>query len=126
MSGHGEKRSRQTEAAITALLTCPTIESAATQTGVSPATLRRWLAEPSFQARYRAARRQVVEQAIAQLQQGTSEAVATLRRNLQCGVPASEIAAAKAIVDQAIKAVELVDLAERIEQLEQAAAQAAE
>src|SRR3954449_132082 len=125
MSGHGEKRSRQTEAAITALLTCPTIEAAAAQTGVSPATLRRWLAEPSFQARFRSARRQVVEQAIAQLQQGTSEAVAALRRNLQCGVPAAEIAAAKAVIDYSVKAIELTDLIERIEQLEQAAAAAA-
>jgi hypothetical protein len=80
----------------------------------------------SFQARYRAARRQVVEQAIAQLQQGTSEAVAALRRNLACGVPAAEIAAAKAVIDYSVKAIELTDLAERVEQLEQAAAATAE
>ena len=120
MSGHGEKRSRQEEAAITALLACATVEAAAEQTRVAPATLRRWLAEPSFRARYREARRQVVEHAIVSLQQTTSDAVGTLRRNLTCGVPASEIAAAKAVLDQAIKGVELLDLAARIEVLEQA------
>jgi hypothetical protein len=68
----------------------------------------------------------VVEQAIAQLQQGTSEAVATLVRNLGCGVPSVEIAAARAVIDVSVKAIELTDLAERVEQLEHAAAQAAE
>ena len=124
MSGHGEKRSRQTEAALTALLACPTIEAAAQQAGIAPATLRRWLAEDDFGRRYRSARRRVVEQAIAQLQQGTSEAVAALRRNLDCGTPSAEIAAAKAIIDQAVKGVELVDLAERVAVLEHAAAAA--
>ncbi len=48
-------------------------------------------------------------------------AVEALTRNLTCGVPPSEIAAAKAIIDQAVKGVELVDLAERVAALEQAA-----
>ncbi len=121
MSGHGEKRSRQTEAAITALLTCPTLEAAAKQTAIAPATLRRWLAEDEFQRRYRAARREVVEHAISGLQQAAGEAVETLRRNLTCGVPGSEITAARAIIDQAVKGVELIDLAERVDQLEQVA-----
>lgn len=126
MSGHGEKRSRQTEAAITALLSCPTIEAAAERVRVAPATLRRWLAEDDFRRRYRAARRQVVEQAVSQLQAATGEAVGALQRNLACGVPSAEITAAKAIIDQAIKAIELVDLAERVEALEQAAEAATE
>jgi hypothetical protein len=58
---------------------------------------------------------------VAQLQQATGEAVAALRRNLTCGTPAAEIAAAKAIIDQSVKGVELIDLAERVEALEQAA-----
>src|SRR5215213_1130733 len=120
--GHGEKRSRREESAIAALLACPTIEAAAQQAGVGESTLRGWLRDPAFQQRYRAARRQVVEQSIAQLQQGTTEAVAALRRNLTCGLPAAEIAAAKAVMDYSVKAIELVDLAERVEQLEQAAA----
>jgi hypothetical protein len=123
-AGHGEKRSRREEAAIVALLSEPTIEAAAKRARVSGSTLRGWLRESSFQARYRAARRQVVEQAIAQLQQGTSEAVAALRRNLESGVPAAEIAAESPSLTSR-QAIELTDLAERIEQLEQAAEAAA-
>ena len=125
-AGHGQKRERCEELAILALLSEPTIAAAATKARISERTLLRWLAESSFQARYRAARRQVVEQAIAQLQQGTGEAVEALRRNLKCGVPAAEIAAAKAVIDFSTKAIELTDLIERIEALEQTAIASAE
>lgn len=119
--GHGEKRSRREEVAIAALLTEPTISDAASKSGISESTMLRWLADPRFQAQYRAARRQVVEQAVSRLQQATSDAVETLSRNMLCGVPASEIAAAKAVLDFAVKGVELVDLAERVANLEQRA-----
>jgi hypothetical protein len=118
--GHGEKRSRREDAAIAALLACSTIDRAAEAAGIAGSTLRGWLADPAFQHRYRAARRQVVEHAVSGLQRATGEAVDTLRRNLTCGVPAAEISAAKAIMDFSLKAVELVDLAERVEALEQA------
>jgi DNA-binding MurR/RpiR family transcriptional regulator len=121
-AGHGEKRSRYEDAALAALLSEQTIAQAAARAGISESTLLRWLAEPTFKARYREARRQVVEHAITGLQQSAGEAVEALRRNLTSGVPAAEIAAAKAIIDHAIKGVELVDLAERVEALEQAAA----
>jgi hypothetical protein len=98
-AGHGEKRSRREEVAIAALLPEPTILQAAEKAIVSESTLLRRLAEPAFKARYRAARRQVVEQAVSELQQAASEAVEALRRNLTCGVPAAEISAAKTIVE---------------------------
>ena len=120
------KRPRQEEAAISALLSEPTIERAATVAGVGESTLRRWLAEPEFKAQYRAARRQVVEAAIGRLQTASTKAVDTLERNLACGIPAVEVGAARSILDQSIKAVELVDLAERVEQLEQASELAAQ
>ena len=82
MSGQGGKRERLEDRALAALLSEPTIAQAATAAGVSESTLLRWLAEPSFKARYRDARRQVVELAVTGLQQATSEAVATLSRNL--------------------------------------------
>jgi hypothetical protein len=118
----GGKRPQQEDAAISALLAEPTIAAAAKTVGVDESTLRRWLAEPEFRARYRGARRQVVEAAIGRLQTVATKAVDALERNLSCGTPAVEVGAAKAVLDQAIKAVELVDLAERVEQLEQAAA----
>ena len=121
-AGHGSKRSRHEDAAIAALLACSTIDAAAEQAGIAGSTLRGWLGDPEFKARYRAARRQVVEAAIGRLQTVTTKAVDALDRNLSCGIPAVEVGAAKSILDQAIKAVELVDLAERVEALEQAAA----
>jgi hypothetical protein len=116
------KRPRQEEVAIAALLAEPTVVLAAEKVGIGESTLLRWLQEPSFKARYREARRQVVEAAIGRLQTVTTKAVDALERNLGCGIPAVEVGAAKAILDQAVKGVELVDLAERIEALEQAAA----
>ena len=106
------------EKALAALLDKPTIREAAAASKVGETTLWRWLQEPEFQRGYRAARRQVVEHSISELQSATSDAVATLKRNLNCLNPAVEVRAAQIILDQSIKAVELVDLAERIEQLE--------
>ena len=124
-SAAGGKRLRREEAAIAGLLSEPTIAGAAAKAGVSESTLVRWLQEPDFKAKHRAARRSVVETAIGRLQQAATEAVDTLARNLSCGTPAVEVGAAKAVLDQAIKAVELIDLAERVEALEQVAEAAA-
>ena len=124
-AGKGGKRSRHEDAALAALLSEPTIEAAATKAGIGESTLLRWLAEPTFKARYRDARRQVVEAAVGRLQTVATKAVDTLERNLSCGIPAVEVGAAKSVLDQAVKAVELVDLAERIEALEQASELAA-
>jgi DNA-binding LacI/PurR family transcriptional regulator len=104
--------------AITALLSQPTIRDAAKDCGVSETTLWRWLNDEAFQLAYRKARRQVVEQAMSELQSACSDAVACLRRNLKCGTANVEVSAAKTILDQAVKAIEFVDMEERLEQLE--------
>ena len=120
MKAHGEKLSRKQELAIAALLTCSAITDAAKQCGIGEVTLHRWLKEPTFQAAYREARRQVVQQAIVQVQQATGEAVATLRQVMQAAdAPASaKVSAAKTILETAVKAVELEDLEARIVALE--------
>jgi hypothetical protein len=122
MEAHGEKLSRKQELAIAALLTCSAITDAAKQCGIGEVTLHRWLKEPTFQAAYREARRQVVQQAIVQVQQATGEAVATLRQVMQAAeAPASaKVSAAKTILETAVKAVELEDLEARIVALEAA------
>lgn len=117
--GHGEKRSRRREQAISALLTHPTIVEAAQAAGVSEKTIRNWLKDAAFLRDFRATRSRVVEHAIAQLQTATSRAVETLERNLTCGTPGAEIRAAATILERSVAAVELWDLAERLEQLEQ-------
>lgn len=109
---------RKQESAIASLLSTTTIKEAAAQAGIGEVTLWRWLQEQEFAAAYRAARRQVVERAISELQSATGEAVEALKRNLACENPAVEIRAARIIIEQAIKGVELVDLQERVERLE--------
>jgi transposase-like protein len=116
--GHGEKFTRKKEQAIAALLAHPTVPAAAQTCGVSESTLWRWLQQAAFQQRYRAAQRAVVDGAIKDLQAATVEAVATLRRNLNCKNVFAENAAALAIISHALKAVEMGELAERIKRLE--------
>jgi hypothetical protein len=103
VSGHGEKLSRKQEQAVAALLAEPTLEAAAASAGVGSATLRRWLREPEFAATYRQVRRHVVEGAVGRLQQAATEAADALKRNLTCGKPAAEIAAAKALLETAFR-----------------------
>ena len=122
MKGHGEKLSRKQEALISALLTAPTLADAAHTAGIGEVTAWRWLKDATFQATYREARRQVVQQAIVQVQQATGEAVETLRQVMQAAdAPASaKVSAAKTILETAAKAVELEDLEARIVALEAA------
>lgn len=120
MTGHGEKLTRKQDQAIAALIACPSILDAARQSGVAVETLYRWLKLETFQTAYRDARRQVVQQAIVQVQQATGEAVTTLRAIMQDGTaPASaRVSAAKTVLDTAVKAVELEDLEQRLAALE--------
>jgi hypothetical protein len=118
MAGHGEKQSRKAELAVAALLSEPTIEAAATKAGVSTRTLKTWLKDPTFLAAYRQARAQIVEAAVTRLQQAATAAVLTLHRNLTCGRPGAEIAAAKTVLEQALRGVDFFDLLGRVEQLE--------
>ncbi len=119
MIGHGEKLTRKHEQAIAALLSEPSIKAAAESCGVGEATLYRWLQLPSFAVAYRAARRQVVERAVSELQAACGEAVATLKRNLTCdNHPAVQIRAAQIILEQAVKGIEIMDMQERVERLE--------
>jgi DNA-binding MurR/RpiR family transcriptional regulator len=120
MGGHGEKLTRKAEAAVSALLAHDTVAGAARASGVSEATLWRWMQRSDFQQQYRAARRQLVERAIGELQAAAGEAVTALRRNLSCGNPAVEVRCAQTILEQSVKAVELIDMQERLEHLEEA------
>src|SRR5665811_1595327 len=97
--GHGEKLSRRQEQAIAALLAHPTLSAAAASIGISEVSLWRWMRLPEFATRYREARQQVVDGAIAALQQATGEAVTTLRSIMaDAEAPAStRVAAAKSV-----------------------------
>ncbi len=108
------------EKAICALLSAATVRDAAAAVGIGEQTMHRWLREPSFAAAYRAARREAVQQAVAQLQQRSNEAATVLFAvMLDLSQPApSRVAAAKTVLDMALRGSELDDLAARIEALE--------
>jgi hypothetical protein len=118
MPGHGEKRGRKSSEVIAALLSEGTLAGAAAKVGVHVKTLTRWLADPAFARKYRAARRQVVEAAVGVLQAATAEAVATLRAALTSDRPGDRIKAALGIIDRSVRGVEIMDLLDRVEALE--------
>jgi hypothetical protein len=117
MSTGGAKLTRFQERAIGALLVRPTVESAAAAAGVSYATLRRWLERDDFQRAYRAARRRALHQAVGRLQYAASLAVGALVRNLKCGRPSVECAAASALLLHATRGQEAVDLADEVAEI---------
>src|SRR5688572_2498466 len=123
MIGHGEKLTRKQDLAIGALLSEQTLASAAESIGVSEVTLRRWLKLPEFLAAYRAARREVVEKAVAQLQQSSWAASTTLLKLLGAQSEGVRLRAAVAILEHANKGLELIDFEERLEALEAASGQ---
>ena len=121
MKGSSEKLTRKQEQAIAALLSEATVASAAEKAGVSEVTIYRWLKIPDFISAYREARREVVEKAIAQLQQSSWAASTTLIRLLGSGSDSVRLRAAQTILDQANKGVELLDFEERLAALERQA-----
>jgi hypothetical protein len=123
MTGHGAKFARKMEQAIAALLTRPSIEDAARVAGVGEKTIRRWMQEPQFNARYLRARRESVRQSIARIQQATGAAGATILRLMtDPNVPAAvRLRAADCVFGLAVKGIELEDIEVRVTELERAA-----
>lgn len=113
------------EKALAALLSQPTVPAAARACGSSEATLFRYLRDDNFKAHYRRARAEVVEHAISQLQRDCSVASQALREICASKeAPASaRVAAARAILDGAVRGVELQDMAARLEGVEAALAE---
>ncbi len=109
------------DAAITALLSTRTIRAAAKKCDLSEPTLYRLLQSEDFKTKYRAARRELVENTISQLQRDGEDAAIALRQIVKDKkAPASvRVSAAKVILEQGLKAVELIDLEERIKRLEE-------
>ena len=121
-SGHGERLTKKQDQAIAALLLHPTMSAAASAVGVNVTTLTRWMRVPTFHDSYMSARRDSVSHAIASVQAATSEAVETLRAVMRdTDAPAgSRVAAARTVLDTAIRGIELEDISERLAQLEAA------
>jgi membrane-bound ClpP family serine protease len=124
MAGHGSKFGRKKEAAIAALLSQRNHEEAARAADVSKRTLNRWLKLPEFQSAYLEARRAVMFQANARLQQASSAAVsALLKVMVDPSTPASaRVRAADCILARGNLGLENEDLEVRLAALERSAA----
>lgn len=110
------------EKVIFALLTKPTIQEAAQAAGVGERTVYTWLKERTFADAYHEARAAAVSQAIARLQQASSEAVDTLKGVMTSpDSPApAKVATAKTVLDMALRGTETMELLRRVKELEQA------
>ena len=114
------KMGHKWEKAITGLMTQPTLLKAATFAGISENTLLRWLQVEEFAERYAWAKREALKQAMAQLQQASSEAVAALREvcSDQDVNPAARVSAARTILEMAVKTYETEEIETRLDDLE--------
>jgi hypothetical protein len=123
LTGHGAKFERKKEEAIVALLSHRTVDEAANAIGIAPRTLLRWLQIPEFRAEYLKARREVVSQAIARLQQATGAAgITILKLMTDPNVPAAvKLRAAESVFGLALKGIEAEDIDVRLAALEEAA-----
>lgn len=106
--------------ALLALLTNPTKEKAAAAAGITPKTLRGYLADPEFQAEYKKAFSGMVEDAVRQSQQSLEPALSTLREIVEDnGLDAQpRISAARSILEYSLKLTEQNDILSKLEALE--------
>jgi len=108
----------QKERLLIALLAGKTLDEAASDAGVSRATAWRWRQGPKFKSRLEQARDEVLRAGLDRVVAGVAQAVATLTRNLNCGTPAAENAAAGKLLDTALKFKEQLELVGRLDALE--------
>jgi hypothetical protein len=123
MESSVEKLSARKEAALRALLNHKTLEQAADSCNVNVRTLRRWMRNKKFLARYRHEQDALLTSTVDLLRAESASAVATLAsiaNNANTAPGAGvRVSACKALLDFGFKGVELHALAERVSQLEQ-------
>ena len=108
------------ERALQALLVCRTRAEAAKMAGIGESTLRGYLKEPEFLARYREAFGALVQDAARQAQQAISPALSTLVEIMQDTdkQDAARIQAARSVLEYALKLTEQEDILEKLRELE--------
>lgn len=121
MAGPPKKMTARQLTALTALLTYPNLTQAAAASNLGERTLFRYLRDPQFAKLYQRARHDQLAQAIAALQIKASEAVNVLFQIAKDpqGKATARVAAARAIVDGALKASEMENIEGRLAMLEQ-------
>lgn len=106
--------------ALAALLTAPSKAAAAQAAGISPRTLRDYLADPEFQTEYKKAFGNMVEDACRAAQQALAPAISTLREIVEDRDEDANarISAARAILSHGMKLIETTDILDRLTELE--------
>ncbi|HEY7312930.1 MAG TPA: hypothetical protein VH643_26435 [Gemmataceae bacterium] len=101
-----------------------TVENAARQAGISPATAYRRLADPAFRQRLQGLRGDMVSRTAGTLTAAATEAVRTLLELLKSTASAAvRLGAARVVLEMGMKVREVADLEERLAALEKAAAE---
>lgn len=104
--------------AIMELVRSDNRDFAASAAGVSRATLERWTSDPRFQEIHRQARLEVWNTLTCETTQALHQATSALTRNLTCGQPSSEIRAAVALFEIALRLNEARNIEQRLMDLE--------
>lgn len=108
-------------AAITALARGATYDQAATESGISARTLRRWLAEdPAFVAEVAEVRTTLLDSAVGSITAAAGEAVETLRGALTDPDGRNRVQAARVLLDALLPLRESLELEQRLSALEAA------
>ncbi len=114
------EKNRLLEKAIHALLTAPTMAQAAEKTGVTEASLRLWLKDDAFKARFAEAKREMFISAMvvvhAKLAEGIKSMWALCLDETRPGT--SRVSAFRVLTDLAWRAYDLEALEARIAKLE--------
>lgn len=98
-------------------MTHPTRKAAAEAAGIDPRTMRRYLADPEFQAAYKEAFSGLITDATRQAQQSLSPALSTLREIVEdSGEDAKvRIQAARNILEYGLRLTEITDILRDLE-----------
>ena len=105
--------------AIAALMTCRTLDAAAKAAQCDPSTLSRWLAKDAlFQQAWQAARKQLLDQAVAQALRSAEEAALQLHRLMMDSLSDSvRVVAARALLDISMRTIERDEIEGKMQQL---------
>jgi len=115
MSG---ERSRGEDSLLAALAAGSTVEDAARAAGLSSRTAYRRLADPGFARRLAQTRDELISNALGELVDCASEAVATLRALLSASDERVRLGAAKSTLEQLLRLRETLTLSQRLAALE--------
>lgn len=118
--GHGERLCRDTERAIAALLTSPTVGEAASKIKLHANTLRDWMRRPDFAAAYAEARQGLLQNTVGRLQHALFQVADALLADLTHKSPAVRHKAAELLLEYGVRATDVLDLSRRVAELEAA------